>query len=54
MGAKTFTTIALPDELIKEIDIIIQNKIHAYRSRPEFIKDAIRQLLRDLEREKKK
>ena len=48
MGAKTFTTIALPDELIKEVDEIIKDYIQGYRSRPEFIKEAIRKLLREL------
>ena len=50
MGAKTFTTIALPDELVKEIDEIIDKHIQGYRSRPELIKDAIRKLLIDLKR----
>ena len=48
MGAKTFTTIAIPDELIKEVDEIAKLKKLGYRSRPEFIKDAIRKLLREL------
>ena len=45
MGAKTFTTIALPDELISEVDRIIKEKKYGYRSRPEFVKEAIRQFL---------
>jgi len=45
MGAKTFTTIAIPDELIKEIDDIVKSKKFGFRSRPELIKHAIRQLL---------
>ena len=50
MGAKTFTTVALPDELVKEIDEIINKHTMGYRSRPELIKDAIRKLLIDLKK----
>lgn len=50
MGAKTFTTIALPDELIKEIDEVIKTKKMGFRSRPELTKYAIRQLLLQLKR----
>ena len=48
MAASTFTTIALPDELIKEIDEVIKLKKMGYRSRPEFVKDAVRKLLREV------
>ncbi len=48
MAAKTFTTVGIPDELIKEVDEIIKIKKHGYRSRPEFIKEAIRKLLREV------
>lgn len=48
MGAKTFTTVAIPEELIKEVDNIIKEKKLGYRSRPEFIKEAIRKLLREI------
>ena len=50
MAAKTFTTIAIPDELIGEIDEIVRIKQHGYRSRPEFIKEAIRNLLREIKK----
>ena len=50
MGAKTFTTIAIPDELIKEIDDIVKSKKFGFRSRPELIKQAIRQLLIQLKK----
>lgn len=47
MAAKTFTTIAVPDELVEKIDEVVKEKRYGYRSRPEFIKEAIRnQLLR--------
>lgn len=48
MGAKTFTTIAIPDELIREVDDVVKGKKQGYRSRPEFIKEAIRKLLREI------
>ena len=50
IGAKTFTTIALPDELISEVDGVIKIKKFGYRSRPEFIKVAIRKLLREVKK----
>ena len=50
MAAKSFTTVGLPDELIKEIDEIVKEKKVGYRSRPEFIKDAIRRLLLEVKR----
>lgn len=50
MGAKTFTTVALPDELIEEIDIIVKSKKFGYRSRPELVKEAIRKLIIDLKK----
>jgi len=50
MGAKTFTTVAIPDELIKEVDELIKSKKRGYRSRPELIKEAIRKLLIDLKK----
>ena len=48
MGAKTFTTVGIPDELIKEVDEVVKLKKLGYRSRPEFIKEAIRKLLREV------
>jgi metal-responsive CopG/Arc/MetJ family transcriptional regulator len=48
MAAKTFTTIALPDELISEIDKIIENNKLGYRNRPELIKEAVRKLIIEL------
>ncbi len=45
MAAKTFTTVGIPDELIKEVDEVIKSKRFGFRSRPELIKHSIRQLL---------
>lgn len=50
MPAKTFTTVAIPDELIKEVDNVVKSRKMGYRSRPELIKEAIRKLLRELKR----
>ena len=50
MGAKTFTTIAIPDELIEDVDEIIKIKKMGYRSRPEFIKEALREKIRSLDK----
>ncbi|MCH8004091.1 MAG: hypothetical protein IH934_05675 [Nanoarchaeota archaeon] len=35
----------MPDELIEEVDEIVKQKKYGFRSRPELIKHAIRQLL---------
>ena len=53
MGAKTFTTIAIPDELAAEIDKVVEARKYGYRSRPELIKEAIRTFLRELHKYKK-
>jgi len=48
MARKTYTTIALPDELIKEIDTVVSSKKFGYKSRPELVKEAVRNLLLNL------
>ena len=48
MATKTFTTIALPDELVIEIDNIVKSQKQGYRSRPEFVKEAVRALIREV------
>ncbi|MCK5107188.1 MAG: ribbon-helix-helix protein, CopG family [Nanoarchaeota archaeon] len=45
MARKGYTTIAIPDELADELDVIVENKKRGYSSRGELVKDAIRQLL---------
>ena len=42
MARKGYTTIALPDELVLEIDSVIKKKVKGYSSRGEFCKEAIR------------
>jgi len=46
MPIKGYTTIALPNILIEQIDEIIANKKYGYISKPEFIKEAIREKIR--------
>ena len=48
MPAKGYTTIALPNIIIKQVEEIIKNKKHGYISKPEFIKEAIREKIRNL------
>jgi len=40
-----YITIRIPRELIKRIDKIIDSKQYGYRSRAEFVKEAIREKL---------
>lgn len=42
---RRYTNVALPDELIERIDNIIQNDCMGYKSRGEFVKEAVRKLL---------
>lgn len=44
-----YSVIKIPDELAEEIDKIVGK--HGYRSRTEFVKDAVRALLREYARE---
>ena len=43
--AKLYTTVKIPKELIAEVDSMM-NK-HGFRSRSEFVKEAVRTLLRE-------
>ncbi len=45
MARKGYTTIALPDELVTEIDEIIKLKKRGYVSRGELVKESVRCLL---------
>ena len=45
MARKGYTTIALPDEMVKDIDEIIKQKKRGYTSRAELIKEAVRVIL---------
>lgn len=45
MARKGYTTFALPDELVKEIDEVIKSKKRGYTSRAELIKEGVRIIL---------
>ena len=48
MARKGYTTVALPNTLVKELDGIIKEKKKGYTSRGEFVKEAVRALLEKL------
>lgn len=48
MARKGYTTIALPNNLIEQIEKATQNPQHGYTNRMELIKEAIREKLRQL------
>ena len=45
MARKGYTTIALPDELVTEIDEVIKSKKRGYTSRAELVKEGVRLIL---------
>ena len=50
MARKGYTTVALPDELMDEIDDIVKEKKKGYVSRGEFVKGAVRGFLEKLKK----
>ncbi|MDD5649535.1 MAG: ribbon-helix-helix domain-containing protein [Candidatus Nanoarchaeia archaeon] len=52
MARKGYTTIALPDELVSEIDEVIKIKKRGYTSRAELIKESVRLILDKLNKQK--
>ncbi len=50
MPRKGYTTIALPNILIDQVEEIIKNKKHGYISKPEFIKEAIREKIKGMKK----
>ena len=44
-----YTTVRLPKELISEIDDIIRRRVRGYKSRSEFIKEAVRRRLDEVQ-----
>ena len=54
MARKGYTTVALPNELIKEVDDIIRSKKRGYSSRAELIKEGARYVLDKLKKLDKK
>lgn len=54
MARKGYTTIALPDELMNEIDKIVESKTLGYTSRSEIIKEGLRLVLDRVKKHDKK
>ena len=48
MAGKGFVTVALPFELVQEIDNIVKAKKYGYRNRPEVVKEGVRKLIREI------
>lgn len=44
-----YTNIGLPEDLIEKIDEVIKNSKLGYKSRGEFVKEAVRRSLKELE-----
>jgi len=51
---KKYTNIGIPEELAKEIDILIKKLKLGFRSRAEFVTEAIRQKMENNQIKKKK
>ncbi|MBU2633884.1 MAG: ribbon-helix-helix domain-containing protein [Nanoarchaeota archaeon] len=43
-----YTNVGLPDDLIKQIDMVIKNSKLGYKSRGEFVKESVRKSLKEL------
>ncbi len=50
MARKGYTTVALPDELVTEIDSVLKTKKLGYTSRGEMVKEAVRDLLKQIKK----
>jgi metal-responsive CopG/Arc/MetJ family transcriptional regulator len=48
MPPKGYTSISLPDEMVKEIDKLVANRRYGYTSRADVVADAIRRLMEEL------
>lgn len=48
MTRKSYVNISIPETLVKEIDKLVSKKTKGYTSRAEFVKEAVRKLLREL------
>ena len=49
-----YTNVALPEELIKEIDKVLKESGLGYKSRGEIVKESVRAFLKDLAEYKQK
>ncbi len=45
---RRYTNVALPDDLVEQINKIIKKRGLGYKSRGEFVKEAVRNQLREL------
>ena len=52
MARKGYTTIALPNILLDKVEELVRDTRHGYVSKPEFIKEAIRDKIRILKENK--
>ena len=52
MARKGYTTIALPNVLLDQVEELIKDPNYGYISKPEFIKEAIRDKIRILKEKK--
>ena len=50
MVRKSYVNISIPKPLVDEIDQLILKKTKGYTSRAEFVKEAIRKLLREIKK----
>ena len=50
MPRKGYTTIALPNVLIDQIEEIVRDRKYGYVSKPEFIKEAVREKIRGIKK----
>ena len=50
---RRYTNVALPDDLIERIDNLVKEAGLGYKSRGEFVKEAVRNLFMDLTKLKK-
>jgi hypothetical protein len=48
-NSDNYTTVRLPKELMQEIDDLIKRRVRGYKSRSEFIKEAIRRRLDEVQ-----
>ena len=50
MPRKRYTTIALPNVLIDQIEDIVKDRKYGYVSKPEFIKEAVSEKIRGIKK----
>ena len=48
MPRKGWVSVAIPEELARKIDEIVKLRKYGYRSRSQFVTDAVRRLLEEL------